>query len=67
MLVILVLLHCYNKLNEYHDIDNNCGVSVDYYRSTKIQYAVNVMDVCGLSNKAYHEYLLDAFLAVYFY
>ena len=38
MLVVIVLLHCYNQLNGYCDIYNNCDISVDYYRSTKFQY-----------------------------
>ena len=32
MIVILVLLHCYNQLNGY------CDISVDDYRSTKFHY-----------------------------
>ena len=35
--MILVLLHYYNQLNGYHDIDNSCDNSVDDYHSTKFQ------------------------------
>ena len=38
MLVTLVLLHCYNKLNGYHDIYNNLDISGDGYCSTELQH-----------------------------